>query len=306
MCLRFEESPERDSHSARISKIGVPWRLRCEVKTSVSGPILPMPRWSGPFDEVKLSTRRVKSTRNKLDQIGGSAVGSRIAIAGFHEGLAGQVSSWFGLALKGRELVAYLHPEPELPAISPDARSSRASNRFVFPLGDTYRGLPIIYGDDWPAKLKKAGVREIICALPNPEDRSILYETSRRHGFAVPSIIHPSAVVLSGVRIGEGSIIEPLSYIGIDVEVGICSHLHAGAQIDHNSVLGDYVTVNPGAVIAGNVRIGGRSTINMGATISNGVFLGERTVVGASAFVASSFPDQENRLYGIPARQALR
>ncbi len=233
-------------------------------------------------------------------------MGSRIAIAGFHEGLAGQVSSWFGLVLKGRELVFYLHPEPELPVISPDAQSTRAGNRFAFPVGDTYRGLPIIYGENWAARLKKANVREIICALPDPEDRNLLYESARRHGFTVPSVVHPSAVVLSGARIGQGSIVEPLSYIGIEVEIGICSHLHAGAQVDHNSVLGDYVTVNPGAVIAGNVRVGERSTINMGATVSNGVFLGDRTVVGASAFVSSSFPERGNRLFGIPAGQVPR
>jgi len=230
-------------------------------------------------------------------------VSSRIAIAGFHEGLAGQVSSWFGLCLKGRKLAVYLHPEPELPATSPEARITRASNRFVFPSGDNYRGLPIIYGEDWVAKLKKENISEIICALPNPEDRNVLYETARRHGFSVPSVVHPSAVVLSGARIGNGSIIEPLAYIGLDVEVGICSHLHAGAQVDHNSVLGDYVTINPSAVIAGNVKVGEKSTINMGAMISNGVFLGERTTVGASAFVSSSFPEPGNRLFGIPAKQ---
>lgn len=231
---------------------------------------------------------------------------SRIAIAGFHEGLAGQVSSWFELALKGRELVFYLHLETELPAISPDARSTRASDRFVFPQGDTYRGLPIVYGEDWAARLKEENVSEIICALPNPEDRKIFYETARRHGFSLPAVVHPSAVVLSGARIGDGSIIEPLAYIGLDVEVGTCSHIHAGAQVDHNSVLGDYVTVNPGAIIAGNVKVGKKSTINMGAMISNGVFLGERTVVGASAFVSSSFPEPGNRLFGIPAREALK
>lgn len=233
-------------------------------------------------------------------------MGSRIAIAGFHEGLAGQVSSWFELALKGRELACFLHPEKSLPTISQEAFETRASSRFVFPNGDRYRGCSIVYGDDWVVKLRNANISEIICALPDSDDREILYKSAVRHGFAVPSIIHPSSVVLPGARIGEGSIIEPLAYIGLDVEVGACSHLHAGAQVDHNSVLGDYVTVNPGAIIAGNVRVGEKSIINMGAMISNGVFLGERTVVGASAFVSSSFPEPGNRLFGIPARQALK
>lgn len=229
---------------------------------------------------------------------------TKVAIAGFHEGLAGQVAAWFGTVLEGRELACYLHPEPELPVVTPEARETRASSRFKFPEGDTYRGLPIIYGDDWPARLQREKVYEIICALPRPEDRQTLYESARQHGFRVLTLVHPTAVVLPGARVGEGCIIEPLCYVGIDVDMGTCTHIHAGAQVDHNSVLGNYVTLNPGAVIAGNVRVGEGSTINMGALISNSVTLGDWTLVGAGAFVASSFPEPRNRLLGVPARQA--
>lgn len=229
---------------------------------------------------------------------------SRVAIAGFHEGLAGQVSTWFGSALEGKELAFYLHPEPQLPVITAEVRKNRASSRFQFPEGDIYRGLPVVYGEDWAARLRRENVSEIICALPSPEDRKRLYESSRQHGFTVLTLVHPSAVVLEGAIVGEGAIVEPLSYIGIDAEVGVCSHIHAGAQVDHNSVLGAYVTLNPAAVIAGNVRVGEGSTINMGAMVSNSVHLGDWTVVGAAAFVYSSFPGPRNRLFGVPARQA--
>lgn len=233
-------------------------------------------------------------------------LGARLAIAGFHEGLAGQVSSWFGLALKGRRLVCFLHPESYLPKIPKEAAENRASARFVFPVGDRYRGLPIVYGADWAAQLRKANVKEIICALPDPEDRASFYYTAQLSGFMMPPVIHPSAVILQGARIAAGSIIEPLSYVGLDADLGIGCQVHAGAQINHNSVLGDFVTLNPKVVIAGNVKVGEKSTINMGAMISNGVFLGDRTVVGASAFVSSSFPEPGNRLFGIPARTALK
>ena len=231
---------------------------------------------------------------------------SRIAIAGFHEGLAGQVTAWFRSVLQGRELACYLHPEAELPVVALGASETRASSRFKFPEGDTYRGLPIIYGDDWPAKLERENVSEIICALPQPEDRKTLYETAREHGFGVPALVHPSAVVLRGARVGEGSIIEPLCYVGLDVDIGTCAQIHAGAQVDHNSVLGDNVTLNPGAIIAGNVRVGEGSTINMGAMVSNSITLGNWTVVGAASFVYSSFPEPHNRLFGVPARHYSR
>ncbi len=109
---------------------------------------------------------------------------------------------------------------------------------------------------------------------------------------------------MSGATVGEGCILEPLTYVGMDAELGLGSHLHARSQVDHNSALVNFVTLNPGAIIAGNIQIGSGSTINMGASISNGVFLGVDTKVGAHSFVNNSFTKRGTKLFGIPARVA--
>lgn len=226
----------------------------------------------------------------------------RLAIAGFHEGLAGQVSSWVESVYPDLELVCFVHPGAEAPSVSDAARLDRASRRFQFPTSGTYRGLPLLHGLDWARQLTERRVSHVIPALPDARERSNLIKSAVDIGLEIPTVVHPSAVVLPGAQVERGSILEPQVYVGLDAEIGIGCHLHAGSQVDHNSVLSDFVTLNPRATVAGNVFIGSLTSINLSATVSNGVRLGEQIVVGAGAVVLKSYLEPGLRLFGVPAR----
>lgn len=225
----------------------------------------------------------------------------RLAIAGFHEGLAGQVASWIESADPSLELVCFLHPHTEMPSVSEEARLNRASSRFIFPADGEYRGRPLIFGPDWELQLRRHGISHVLPAIPDPSERAALVQIATAHKFVLPTVVHPSAVVLPGADIAQGCILEPKVYVGLDAEIGTACHLHAGSQVDHNSFLGDFVTLNPNAIVAGNVYIGSYSSVNLSASVSNGVRLGERTTVGAGALVLRSFSECGLRLLGIPA-----
>lgn len=228
----------------------------------------------------------------------------RLAIAGFHEGLAGQVASWVETADPVFELVCFVHPGHEEPRVSDGARLDRASQRFQFPHAGLYRGLPLLCGGDWATQLLRLGISHVLPAIPDAGERRDFVHTAAETGLILPTVVHPSAVVLPGAEIAPGSILEPQVYVGFDAEIGTACHLHAGSQVDHNSVLADFVTLNPKATVAGNVFIGSQSTINLSASISNGVRLGSRTVVGAGAVVLQSYLESGVRLFGVPARPA--
>jgi acetyltransferase-like isoleucine patch superfamily enzyme len=226
---------------------------------------------------------------------------NRLAIAGFHEGLAGQVASWVESADPSLELVCFLHPHTEMPSVTEAARLNRASSRFIFPSHGEYRGRPLIFGVDWELQLRRLGISHILPAIPDPRERADLVQAAIAHNFVLPTAVHPSAVILPGADIAQGCILEPKVYVGLDAEIGIACQLHAGSQVDHNSVLGDFVTLNPNAIVAGNAYVGSRSSINLSASVSNGVRLAERTTVGAGALVLCSFSESGLRLLGIPA-----
>jgi hypothetical protein len=225
----------------------------------------------------------------------------RLAIGGFHEGLAGQVSSWLPSVIPNAEIVCYVSPFEDLPVVDNLLAESRASKSFQFPFGGKYRQLPVVSGGDWLSALISLGVTHFVCTLPDPDDREKAIELLLGTGIKILTLIHPTAVVLNGANIGIGSIIEPLAYIGMDVELGQGCHIHAGAHVDHNSVLEKFVTLNPKAVVAGNVKIGMKSCINISASVSNSITLGERTIVGAASLVLRSYPLPGLRLLGSPA-----
>ncbi len=227
---------------------------------------------------------------------------NKVAIAGFHEGLAGQVSVWFNDVFPHLELTCFFLPNQLPPVINEAVRQTRASQRFCFPENGIYRSKPFIAGVNWEDELRRLGISYIVCALPDADDREDLMTSCASQNFKILSLIHPSAVILKGTKIGSGTIIEPLVYIGMDADIGSGCHIHARANVDHNSVIEDFVTLNPSVTVAGNVRIGKKSVINISATITNSIVLGARTMVGAMSFVLHSYPDSGLRLLGVPAK----
>jgi UDP-3-O-[3-hydroxymyristoyl] glucosamine N-acyltransferase len=225
----------------------------------------------------------------------------RIAILGWEEGLAGQVSTWVENAL-GAELLCFVHPFESLPTIDPLIAFDRPAKKFSIPVEGLYRGLPILVGLDWSRQLNDLGVDGAVCCLSNSASREESFLQAANSGIPMLTAIHPSAQILAESEISTGVIIEPNCYVGYRAEVGEGTHVHAGSQVDHHSVLKPYVTVNPGVIIAGNALVGSHSVLNMGALISNRIELGESTVVGAGSTVLESYPLGHVRLIGTPAR----
>lgn len=110
--------------------------------------------------------------------------------------------------------------------------------------------------------------------------------------------IHPSAVVSSEAKIGEGVEIGPFAIVEADVEIGAGSKLDAHAVLKDGARIGKSVTVGNFAVVAGlpqdlsfdpNLRtfaaIGDHSTLREGVTINRATQEGGSTVVGEHCFV---------------------
>lgn len=225
----------------------------------------------------------------------------RIAILGWEEGNAGQVSTWVETALSA-ELVCFIHPFDSPPAINMEEAFKRPAKHFSIPVKGHYLGLPLLVGIDWPTQLIALGVDGVVCCLSKSEHREEACLQASKSEFPSLSAIHPSAEILAESVISTGVVIEPNCYVGYRAEIGTGTHLHAGAQVDHHSVIGNYVTLNPGVTIAGNVSVGDHSVVNVGAVISNRIELGENTIVGASSTVLESYPKGNVRLIGTPAR----
>jgi sugar O-acyltransferase (sialic acid O-acetyltransferase NeuD family) len=167
--------------------------------------------------------------------------------------------------------------------------------------GTTWFGHQVLGGDDQLARLKEQGVSKAVIAVGENVSRAKLAQLAVDDGFELPTVIHPTAVILKGSVIGDGSVILPNAYVGADARIGSGALLSVGAMVAHDCILGDWCQLCPGARLGGHVRIGDYSLIGMGASVLPGVTVGRRAVVGANAAVIEDVSDFVTAV-GVPAR----
>ena len=88
-------------------------------------------------------------------------------------------------------------------------------------------------------------------------------------------IIHPTALIGGGVRLGEGVVFAPYAVATTDVDVGNHVIVNVAATIGHDARLGDFVTLSAHVDVTG------------GAIIEEGAFLGTHAVVLPEARVGA-------------------
>lgn len=111
-------------------------------------------------------------------------------------------------------------------------------------------------------------------------------------------MIHPTAIISPGAKIGEGTTIGPLAVVEAGAELGEGCNIRAHAVITGCSILGPKVDVHSFAVVGGPpqsigfdeskrsfVRIGAGTIIRESVTVQRSMFEDGETVVGESCFL---------------------
>ena len=88
-------------------------------------------------------------------------------------------------------------------------------------------------------------------------------------GISIPTLIHPSAYVSPMAQVGMGSVVLPMAVVNTGVRVGDGCIINIGALIDHDSVVENYVHLAPGAIVKAENRIPTESKIESGTVIEN-------------------------------------
>lgn len=116
------------------------------------------------------------------------------------------------------------------------------------------------------------------------------------------SAVHPSAVVHSSVRVGEGTVVFAGAVVQPDAVLGRHAIVNTGATVDHDCGIGDFVHVAPGVHLAGEVSVGEGAVLGIGVKVLPGRTVGAWATVGAGSVVVHDVP-AEATVAGIPARQ---
>lgn len=142
---------------------------------------------------------------------------------------------------------------------------------------------------DWIIGIGSSGARRSVDAV-----------LAGGHGSAV-TLVHPSAVVGSENHLEAGVVVGAGATITTNVRIGRHSHVNVGCAVQHDSVLGDYVTLSPGVFVNGDVVVGDDVFVGTGAVITRGTVVGDGAVIGAGAVVLADVAPG-SRVVGAPAR----
>jgi sugar O-acyltransferase (sialic acid O-acetyltransferase NeuD family) len=125
---------------------------------------------------------------------------------------------------------------------------------------------------------------DVVVAVQGPLRRAICRKLLARNA-GLPMIAHPAATISATAVIGAGTVISAGAVVQQEARVGRFCILNTSCSIDHDNVVGDFVSISPGVHTAGGVTIEDDVFIGLGALIIGGVAVGARATVGAGAVV---------------------
>lgn len=167
---------------------------------------------------------------------------------------------------------------------------------------------PVLSYGQWLAL--PATSRHINIAVANSTVRAQLVARCETDGVAFFEVRAANVTQLDDVQLGEGAVLCP--YVTLTSNIRIGRHFHANlySYVEHDCVIGDFVTFAPGVHCNGNVVVEDHAYIGAGAIIKQGrpgqpLVIGRGAVIGMGAVVTRSVP-AGTTVVGNPARPLVK
>lgn len=168
--------------------------------------------------------------------------------------------------------------------------------------GRELAGTPVLGGEVLEVAKAAQGERaSVIVAIGANAARQRTQLALRAAGVRLATVVHPSAVLLTGSRVGAGAVVLARAVIGVDATVGEGAIVNAGAILEHEGSLGAFAHLSPGVSTGGEVHVGEGAHLGVGVSVRNRVRIGAWSVVGVGAAVVADLPEQVVA-FGVPAR----
>ena len=138
-------------------------------------------------------------------------------------------------------------------------------------------------------------------AIANSRDRyDIVQRLPKETQFF--TFIHPTALLMGDVEIGEGSFIGAYSILTTNIKIGKHAILNRGNHIGHDCEIGDYFSAMPGAIVSGNVRIYDLVYMGNNSSIREKLSIHSLSTIGMNSAVVKHI--EEPGIYvGVPSKK---
>lgn len=158
--------------------------------------------------------------------------------------------------------------------------------------------------DEWLAL--EAESRHACIAIAHSPTREKIAHRLQTSGVEFFAVRAANVVTMDDVTIGPGAILCPFVTITSNVRIGAHFHGNLYSYVEHDCVIGDFVTFAPGVHCNGNIRIEDHAYVGAGAIIKQGrpgqpLVIGRGATVGMGAVVTRDVPAGAT-VVGNPAR----
>lgn len=152
--------------------------------------------------------------------------------------------------------------------------------------------------------------RQVCVAIADSGIRERIVQRCTNAGFEFVTVRAGNVVEMDDVELGEGAILSPFVTLTSNIRIGRHFHANLYSYVEHDCVIGDFVTFAPGVRCNGNVVVEDHAYIGTGAIIKQGkpgapLIIGRGAVIGMGAVVTKNVPAGVT-VVGNPARLLIR
>src|SRR5690606_26905622 len=141
----------------------------------------------------------------------------------------------------------------------------------------------------------KADKKFALIAIANSQIREKIAIKLEQDAIERWTVQADNVVRMDAIEIAPGAALSPFVTLTSNIKIGKCFHANLYSYVEHDCVIGDYVTFAPGVKCNGNIHIEDHAYIGTGAVIKQGtpdqpLVIGKGAVVGMGAVVTKSVP----------------